>query len=398
MRPTISIKDFTYTLPEERIAHFPLEKRDESKLLVYQQGTISHAQFKSLTNFLPDNSTLFFNNTRVIQARLLFQKETGATIEIFLLQPEHPSKLLAEIMTAKGICRWQCAIGNLKRWKHGKLTKQLDDLELQAILIDRDQGIVEFSWKPEQKSFSEVIAQAGLTPLPPYIKRNVDKEDEVRYQTIYSKADGAVAAPTAGLHFTDDVLKSVKEKGIKTDFLTLHVSAGTFQPVTTENALEHPMHEEQVIVTRENIDSLLDESRVIIAVGTTSMRTLESLYWFGVKLLNDPHAQFSITQNDPYQHTQPLPDKGTALRAVKNFLDQHSIDSITGATSIYIYPGYTFRICKGLITNFHLPGSTLMLLVAAFVGDDWKKIYDEALHNQYRFLSYGDSSLLFPAL
>ncbi len=398
MRPTISIKDFTYTLPEERIAHFPLEKRDESKLLVYQQGTISHAQFKSLTNFLPDNSTLFFNNTRVIQARLLFQKETGAKIEIFLLQPEHPSKLLAEIMTAKGTCQWQCAVGNLKRWKHRKLTKQLNDLELQAILIDRDQGIVEFSWKPEQKSFSEVIAQAGLTPLPPYIKRDVDKEDKVRYQTIYSKADGAVAAPTAGLHFTDDVLKSVKEKGIKTDFLTLHVSAGTFQPVTTENALEHPMHEEQVIVTRENIDSLLDESRVIIAVGTTSMRTLESLYWFGVKLLNDPHAQFSITQNDPYQHTQPLPDKGTALRAVKNFLDQHSIDSITGATSIYIYPGYTFRICKGLITNFHLPGSTLMLLVAAFVGDDWRRIYDEALNNQYRFLSYGDSSLLLPAL
>lgn len=398
MRPTISIKDFTYTLPEERIAHFPLEKRDESKLLVYQRGSISHTRFKSLVDFLPNNSTLFFNNTRVIQARLLFQKETGAKIEIFLLQPEHPSKLLAEIMTAKGACQWQCAIGNLKRWKNLTLTKQLDGLELQATLIDRDRGIVEFSWRPEQKSFSEVIALAGLTPLPPYIKRDIDKDDEVRYQTIYSKADGAVAAPTAGLHFTDDVLKSLKEKGIKTDFLTLHVSAGTFQPVTTENALEHAMHEEQVIITRQNIDSLLDESRKVIAVGTTSMRTLESLYWFGVKLLNDPEAPFSITQHDPYQHTQSLPDKGTALRAVKNLLDQHSIDSITGATSIYIYPGYTFKICNGLITNFHLPGSTLMLLVAAFVGDDWKKIYDEALNNHYRFLSYGDSSLLLPAL
>lgn len=396
MRPAISIKDFTYTLPEESIAHFPLEKRDESKLLVYQNKTITHSTFKSLVDFLPDNSTLFFNNTRVIQARLLFQKETGATIELFLLQPEHPSKLLVEIMHTTGTCQWQCAIGNLKRWKDGVLVKQVRGVEIQASLIDRDKGIVEFRWTPSQKSFSEVVALAGLTPLPPYIKRDVDKADEVRYQTIYSKADGAVAAPTAGLHFTDDVLKSLHSKKISTDFLTLHVSAGTFQPVKTENALDHTMHEEQIIITKQNIELLLQKDRPVIAVGTTSMRTLESLYWFGVKLLKDPNASFSITQDDPYLHDQSLPDKETALRAVKALFDRKGADSITGTTSIYIYPGYTFQICKGLITNFHLPGSTLMLLVAAFVGDDWKRIYEEALNNQYRFLSYGDSSLLIP--
>lgn len=396
MRPAISIKDFTYTLPEESIAHFPLEKRDESKLLVYQNKTITHSTFKSLVDFLPDNSTLFFNNTRVIQARLLFQKETGATIELFLLQPEHPSKLLVEIMHTTGTCQWQCAIGNLKRWKDGVLVKQVRGVEIQASLLDRDKGIVEFRWTPSQKSFSEIVALAGLTPLPPYIKRDVDKSDEVRYQTIYSKADGAVAAPTAGLHFTDDVLKSLHSKKISTDFLTLHVSAGTFQPVKTENALDHTMHEEQIIITKQNIELLLQKDRPVIAVGTTSMRTLESLYWFGVKLLKDPNTSFSITQDDPYLHDQSLPDKETALRAVKALFDRKGADSITGTTSIYIYPGYTFQICKGLITNFHLPGSTLMLLVAAFVGDDWRRIYEEALYNQYRFLSYGDSSLLIP--
>lgn len=396
MRPTISIKDFTYTLPEERIALVPLEKRDESKLLVYQNKTITHSTFKSLVDFLPANSTLFFNNTRVIQARLLFQKETGATIELFLLQPEHPSRLLAEIMQTEGTCQWQCAIGNLKRWKDGVLVKNIGDVELQASLIDRSKGIVEFKWTPGQKTFSEVVTLAGLTPLPPYIKREADKADEVRYQTIYSKADGAVAAPTAGLHFTDGVLKSLHSKAIKTDFLTLHVSAGTFQPVKTENALEHTMHEEQVIISKQNVELLLEKERPVIAVGTTSMRTLESLYWFGVKLLKDPNAYFFITQDDPYGHEQALPDKETALRAVQDLFGRNGVDSITGSTSIYIYPSYTFKVCNGLMTNFHLPGSTLMLLVAAFVGDDWKRIYDEALNNQYRFLSYGDSSLLIP--
>ncbi|MBX2971308.1 MAG: S-adenosylmethionine:tRNA ribosyltransferase-isomerase [Cyclobacteriaceae bacterium] len=396
MRPAISIKDFSYTLPEERIAHFPLEKRDESKLLVYQNKTITHSVFKSLVDFLPNNSTLFFNNTRVIQARLLFQKETGATIELFLLQPEHPSKLLVEIMRAEGTCQWQCAIGNLKRWKDGVLVKKVGGVEIQASLIDRDKGLVAFRWTPEQKSFSEIISLAGLTPLPPYIKRDVEKTDEVRYQTIYSKADGAVAAPTAGLHFTDKVLKSLNSKAIKTDFVTLHVSAGTFQPVKTENALDHTMHEEQIIITKQNIELLLQKDRPVIAVGTTSMRTLESLYWFGVKLIKDPHAAFFISQDDPYNHEHPSPDKETALLAVKDLFDRKAAEAITGATAIYIYPGYSFQICKGLITNFHLPGSTLMLLVAAFVGDDWKRIYEEALNNQYRFLSYGDSSLLIP--
>lgn len=394
----LPIQDYTYHLPEERIAYFPLEKRDESKLLVYRQGTLAHTQFKSLAEQLPEHATLFFNNTRVIQARLIFTKDTGAEIELFLLHPHQPSTLLAEVMQSTGTCRWQCAIGNLKRWKEGRLTKHLGEILLSARLVDRHEGVVEFTWTPVEISFSEVLSSVGLTPLPPYIKRTVEKTDEVRYQTIYSKADGAVAAPTAGLHFTDEVLASVQQKGIKTDYLTLHVSAGTFQPVKTENALEHSMHEEQIIVTRKNIDLLLEEDRLVIAVGTTSMRTLESLYWYGVKLLQQPDAAFIIHQNDPYIHPTPLPEKSTALQAVKNLMEEKGIQSLTGATSIYIYPGYAFRICQGLITNFHLPGSTLMLLVAAFVGTDWKRIYDEALSSQYRFLSYGDSSLLLPTL
>ncbi|MBX2967028.1 MAG: S-adenosylmethionine:tRNA ribosyltransferase-isomerase [Cyclobacteriaceae bacterium] len=396
MNQSIPIKEYTYTLPEERIAHFPLEKRDESKLLVYQNKTITHTKFNSLTDYLPENATLFFNNTRVIQARLLFRKDTGAGIEIFLLQPEYPSPLLAEVMQTTETCRWRCTIGNLKRWKEGELIIQAGDIKLSARLVNRDAGIVELNWTPKQKSFSEVVTQVGLTPLPPYIKRNVDKEDEVRYQTIYSTANGAVAAPTAGLHFTDNVLKALQHKGIKTDFLTLHVSAGTFQPVKTENATDHVMHQEQIVITKKNIDFLLENDRFITAAGTTSMRTLESLYWFGVKLLHNPQADFIIEQRDPYKPYKNLPDKTEALSAVRQLMESTKATTLTGHTSIFILPGYTFRVCNGLITNFHLPGSTLMLLVAAFVGHDWKKIYDEALVNQYRFLSYGDSSLLMP--
>lgn len=397
MKPHISIQDYTYTLPEERIADVPLEHRDASKLLVYNHGKIEHRKFTSLPGYLPANTLLFFNNTKVIPARIYFHKETGATIEVFLLQPVQPSSILAETMQATKSCQWYCTIGNLKRWKDQlKLSKNFEGGVVTAELINREQGLVEFFWSPANLSFAEIISKVGITPLPPYIKRDANQDDVTRYQTVYSHHEGAVAAPTAGLHFTDAVLEALHVKGIKKDFLTLHVSAGTFQPVKTENAREHNMHQEQVMVNLQNIENLLQDDSTIVAVGTTSMRTLESLYWFGVKLVYDANATFFIDQEEAYRNYPNLPDKKEALMAVKNYMKENKLSTLIGHTSIYILPGYTFRICRGLITNFHLPGSTLMLLVAAFVGEDWKKIYQQALDNNYRFLSFGDSSLLIP--
>lgn len=395
MRKSIPIQEYTYLLPEDRIALHPLSQRDQSKLLVYRNGEIENASFKNLIDFLPSNTTLFFNDTKVIPARLLFRKDTGAEIEIFLLSPLEPSTLMAEVMIAKHTCTWQCTIGNLKRWKEGNaLTKEVQGILLTASLEDRNSGIVALSWNTDH-TFAEVVTAMGITPLPPYIKRNASSEDVNRYQTVYSHYEGAVAAPTAGLHFTNQILEALQQKGIQEKFLTLHVSAGTFQPVKTENALEHTMHHEQIVATRKLIKNLLSSDRLIVAVGTTAMRTLESLYWFGVKLLNDPDAEFNITQNDPYLK-EASTAKNEALEAIADYMDKRALTELTGTTSIFIYPGYTFRICKGLITNFHLPASTLMLLVAAFVGEDWKKIYNQALEKEYRFLSYGDSSLLIP--
>jgi S-adenosylmethionine:tRNA ribosyltransferase-isomerase len=395
MREFIHIQDYTYHLPEGRIAFQPLSQRDQSKLLVYKNNKIEHSIFKNLVDFLPEKSLLIFNDTKVIPARLHFQKDSGAEIEIFLLNPVAPEKMLATAMLAKNKCSWQCTIGNLKRWKDGQiLLKKIGNTELTASLTNRSEGTIEFTW-PGDQTFSEIITGAGTTPLPPYIKRAAEKDDTARYQTIYSNYEGAVAAPTAGLHFTEKVFESLRNKGIEQNFLTLHVSAGTFQPVKTENALEHVMHYEQVTVTRQILDSLSNGQQVIIAVGTTSMRTLESIYWFGVKLLSDPQADFSITQHDPYQ----LPDSISTLESVKAviaYMDSNGLQNLTGTTSIFIYPGYRVRICRGLITNFHQPGSTLMLLVAAFIGKTWKEVYSQALGHGYRFLSYGDSSLLLP--
>lgn len=395
MREFIHIQDYTYHLPEDRIAFQPLSQRDQSKLLVYKNNKIEHGIFKNLVDFLPEKSLLIFNDTKVIPARLHFQKDSGAEIEIFLLNPVAPEKMLATAMLAKNKCSWQCTIGNLKRWKDGQiLLKKIGDTNLTASLTNRSEGTIEFNW-PGDQTFSEIITGAGTTPLPPYIKRAAQKGDTTRYQTIYSNYEGAVAAPTAGLHFTEKVFESLRNKGIEQNFLTLHVSAGTFQPVKTENALEHVMHYEQVTVTRQILDSLSNGQQVIIAVGTTSMRTLESIYWFGVKLLSDPQADFSITQHDPYQ----LPNSISTLESVKAviaYMDSKGLQNLTGTTSIFIYPGYRFRICRGLITNFHQPGSTLMLLVAAFIGKTWKEVYSQALGHGYRFLSYGDSSLLLP--
>jgi S-adenosylmethionine:tRNA ribosyltransferase-isomerase len=391
---SLDINEFIYTLPQERIALYPLKDRDQSKLLIYEKGKIRHETFQALTKFLPENATLFFNDTKVIPARILFQKETGAIIEVFLLHPVKPSNLMLDAMQATGRCSWKCTIGNLKRWPSGSsITKKLDAASLNASLLDRNENIVEFTWESSH-TFGQILDLIGKTPLPPYLKREVEEADKTRYQTVYSAYEGAVAAPTAGLHFTDAVFESLDQKGIKKDFLTLHVSAGTFQPIKVNNVLEHTMHQEQIIVSKKNVENML-RSKFTVAVGTTSLRTLESVYWFGVKLLKNTEAEFIINQHDPYTQ-EDLPSYEKSLNAIIAHMDRLNISTITGETSIYIVPGYVFRSCQALITNFHQPGSTLMLLVAAFIGEDWKKIYEEALQHNYRFLSYGDSSLLMP--
>lgn len=392
----LDINEYKYDLPQERIALYPLANRDESQFLVCRKGEITHSHFKNIAHFLPEKSFLFLNDTRVIPARIQFQKETGAGIEVFLLTPVEPSPILAETMQSTASCTWKCTIGNLKRWTPGtRLSKPIAEGMLQAELIDREEGVVRLQWTGKT-SFAEVISQLGETPLPPYLKRKAEASDRERYQTIYSHYEGAVAAPTAGLHFTNEVFESLSKKEIGHDFLTLHVSAGTFQPVKVENAEEHTMHGEQIIVSTRNLDNLLVPGRLIIPVGTTSMRTLESLYWFGVHLLKNKKSDFRIGQDDPYRNIDNLPSAHEALQAVRHHMTETQQQTIIGETSIFIKPGYTFKVCNGLITNFHQPASTLMLLVAAFVGNDWKKIYREAMTNNYRFLSFGDSSLLLP--
>ena len=392
----LNTSDYTYDLPQEKIANYPLPRRDASRLLIYNGGKISHAAFLSLSDHLPADAFLFFNNTKVIPARLHFRKASGAVVEIFLLNPIHPSALVGEVMATTRHSVWQCTIGNLKKWPdHLSLEKMIGDTRFAATLKDREKGEVEFNWNSEQ-SFAEIIQLSGVTPLPPYIKRKAEEGDRERYQTIYSHFDGAVAAPTAGLHFTPEVFDKMSAKKIGHDFLTLHVSAGTFQPIKTDDPTAHVMHEEQIIVSRTNVENMLIPGRMITAVGTTSMRTLESLYWFGAKLIADPNSKFKIGQQDAYTCIDPPPEP-EALKAVLEHMDRNQLDYLIGETSIFIRPGYDFRICKALITNFHQPASTLILLVAAFVGQDWRKIYKEALRNDYRFLSYGDSSLLIPA-
>lgn len=391
----LNINDYKYDLPAERIAIHPLPDRDASKLLVLKDNRIRHSNFKNLVDFLPENSFLFFNDTKVIPARVFFKKETGAEIEVFLLNPLHPSSLITQAMVATDQCTWKCTIGNLKRWPdQGVLEKKIDGITLLAKLIDRHNGLVQFTWNGSA-SFAEVISRSGQTPLPPYLKRSADRNDRERYQTVYSHFEGAVAAPTAGLHFTQNTFKALLDKKIQHDFLTLHVSAGTFQPVKADNINDHVMHAEQVVVSKKNLENLLVRDRSVVAVGTTSMRTLESIYWFGAKLMLDPEAPFIIEQDYPYTSSNQ-PPVADALAAVRNAFEKSGKETITGETSIFIKPGYSFKICKGLITNFHQPASTLMLLVAAFVGKNWKVIYNEALKENYRFLSYGDSSLLLP--
>lgn len=398
--PKIDLKEYEYTLPEERIAKFPLEKRDASKLLHVQDNQIKHLHFYDLSDLLPADTLLVYNDTKVIPARLIFQRETGARIEIFLLQPIAPTTVIPEIMLAKHPVIWETMIGNAKKWKDGEILKGQvhvigQEIVLSARLIDREKKAVEFSWDDAEIAFVDLVEASGEVPLPPYLNRKPNADDKSRYQTVYSKKEGAVAAPTAGLHFTDEIFEKLRAKGIQETQVTLHVSAGTFQPVKAENVLEHPMHSEQIHINRETIEKLLAQKGKTVAVGTTSVRTLESLFWFGVKLLEGKNEAFVIEKLFAYEARAVVPTKEESLEAVLDLMKKNGLESIWGTTEIFIFPGYQYRMIDGLITNFHQPGSTLILLIAAILGDNWKSVYQEALNKDYRFLSYGDSSLLW---
>ena len=398
--PSIDLKEYEYTLPEDRIAKFPLEKRDSSQLLEYRKGTIQHHHFFNLPDLLDADSLLVYNNTKVIPARLIFQRQTGARIEVFLLQPLAPSRIMSEIMTSKKPVVWETMIGNLKKWKEEETLQGIIQIEakeviLSARLVNRALMQVEFSWNDSDIAFVDLVEACGETPLPPYLNRKAEENDKSRYQTVYSEKEGAVAAPTAGLHFTEEVFDALRKKGIQEAALTLHVSAGTFQPIKVKAVEEHPMHSEQLEIKRETIEKLLLHSGKVVAVGTTSVRTLESMYWYGVQLIENRGNRFEIEKLAPYGSRAYLPTRKEALQAILKEMEQSNSDTLFGTTSIFIFPGYKFQLVDGLITNFHQPGSTLVLLIAALVGEDWKKIYQEALDSDYRFLSYGDSSLLW---
>lgn len=398
--PKIDLKEYEYTLPEDRIAKFPLEKRDASKLLHVQNGKIEHLHFYNLPDLLPADTLLVYNDTKVIPARLIFQRETGARIEIFLLQPIAPTTVISEIMLAKHPVTWETMIGNVKKWKNGEILKgqvrvKGKEIVLSAELIELEKKAVRFSWYDPEIAFVDLVEASGEVPLPPYLNRKPNEADKSRYQTVYSKKEGAVAAPTAGLHFTEEIFEKLRTKGIQEAQLTLHVSAGTFQPIKAENVIEHPMHSEQIQITRETVEKLLIQNGKTVAVGTTSVRTLESLFWYGVKLLEGKSEGFLIEKLFAYQTRTLIPTKKEAMNAILDYMKKNKLESILGSTEIFIFPGYQYRMVDGLITNFHQPGSTLILLIATILGDKWKTVYQEALDKDYRFLSYGDSSLLW---
>lgn len=396
----LSIKDFTYELPEEKIARFPLRKRDESKLLVYKDGIITDDIYANLPLILPQKSFLVFNNTKVVEARLLFEKQTGSSIELFCLEPADEYLDITSAMLQKQKVLWKCLIGGAKKWKDGLLKKAIPvhhNQFLYARKVEKrnDYFIIEFSWDNADLSFAEMLHLLGHIPLPPYLNRTAEEKDKETYQTVYAKQDGSVAAPTAGLHFTKTLLQNLKNKNIRSSFVTLHVGAGTFKPVKADTMQEHEMHAESIEVSLSFLEELLNNiSEKIIVVGTTSMRTVESLYWMGVKILAKKTDFIMVSQWEPYELPQHF-SVAESLKAIINLLKRNKETKLLARTQIIIAPGYKLKIVDALMTNFHQPKSTLLLLVAAVVGQDWKRVYQYALHADFRFLSYGDGSLLW---
>ena len=399
----IKISEFNYPLPDERIAKFPLANRDESKLLVYRQGEVSEDRFTSLPDYLEPGEMMVFNNTKVIQARLHFRKETGALIEVFCLEPIAPNDYVLSFQQTKK-CSWLCMVGNLKKWKEGTLKREVE-VKGKTITLSATRGEsrgtshwIDFEWDDDSLTFADVLEAVGELPIPPYLNRETQESDKQTYQTVYSKIKGSVAAPTAGLHFTERVLKALDERGIDREELTLHVGAGTFKPVKSEEIEGHEMHTEYISVNKGTIEKLITHGGKTIAVGTTSVRTLESLYYIGILIHLNPEAnqeELHVKQWMPYE-PHPALTPVESLQNILDYLNRNNMEALHTSTQIIIAPGYEYKIVKKIVTNFHQPQSTLLLLVSAFVKGDWKKIYDYALSHDFRFLSYGDSSLLIP--
>lgn len=400
MIPEIKIEDYNYPLPDERIAKYPLAERDASKLLIYRNGNVSQDRFRNIAEQIPEGSVMVFNDTKVVPARLHFQRESGAHIEIFCLEPVLPEEYVTMFAVTER-CRWKCIVGNVKRWKSDTLhlynplnDTEIEDMGLKADLVERcgETSIVEFTWK-NSAPFSKVLEICGSVPIPPYLNRDTENIDLERYQTLYARFRGSVAAPTAGLHFTEDVLNEIRARNVVTDTVCLHVGAGTFLPVKSSNVAEHTMHREPFVVTLPLLERLIDKTGSLVAVGTTSVRTLESLYYVGVKCI-ESGAPSDVDQWEPYTRDYPYTVQ-ESLNAIADYLRANGLDELKVGTRIIIVPGYEFKLVDVLVTNFHQPQSTLLLLISAFVKGDWHNIYDFALENDFRFLSYGDSSILF---
>lgn len=396
----IRIQDYQYDLPDERIARYPLAERDQSKLLIYRNGEIKEDVYRNISSYLPKSSVLFFNNTKVIEARLYFQNTKGQIIEIFCLEP-HQTSDISIAMSQTKTARWKCLVGRMSRWKEPVVKLVHQDIVIEARIAGREHGafIIGFQWTPEHLGFAEVLHATGQIPIPPYLNRKTEASDSERYQTTYAKHDGSVAAPTAGLHFTPSIFQDLKKKGILHDFVTLHVGAGTFKPVKAEHMQEHDMHAEFMDVSVKSIEFLLEHiHQPIVSIGTTTTRTLESLYWIGVKCLLNPKItieELALEQWEAYDLSNTIITSKDAIQALLDKLKSEKQNRLLTKTSILIAPGYSYKIVKVIGTNFHQPESTLMLLVAAAIGENWKKVYQYALAHEFRFLSYGDGSLLF---
>lgn len=395
----ILIQDYTYSLPNERIAHHPQQKRDDSKLLVYKSGKIEEDRFYNLAQQLPEGATLILNNTRVIEARIFFTKPTGGVIEIFCLEPYGQSMELS--LQQQGSVEWQCMIGGASKWKPGQVLAKELEIDGEKVMLEarykgkvEDAFLIQFSWTPAERHFVQVLHAAGDIPLPPYIKRSAQLMDKERYQTIFAEEEGSVAAPTAALHFTENVFESLRQKGIRTSSVTLNVGAGTFKPVKTASIADHHMHSETFTVRRETLTAIL-QATTVVAVGTTSLRTIESLHWLGIKLLKgEIKDEWFLGQWEVYELDTTISYR-ESLAAILHWMQENGVEELPCRTALLIVPGYTFKIPSAILTNFHQPQSTLLLLVAAFIGEDWKKVYQYAMENNFRFLSYGDSSLLW---